>query len=500
MRLTTAQMDRAAGVLLGQAVGDALGVPYEFATPPGADELAEMRGGGLGSCAPGEWSDDTQMALCIAEVAADGVDLTSSEALDAIAENFLRWFRWGPPDIGLQTSAVLSGSIRTLKAARRQAAEVLAATAKEYAGRNPRSAGNGALMRTSVVALASLDDRDRTARAARAIAMLTHHDELAADSCVLWSEAIRVAVVEGRFDFHAGVDLLPGQRRADWTGWIDAALGEAPGGFTPNGYTVTALQAAIAAISQTEVPRHAPERGSFECLHLQESLHAAIRIGNDTDTVAAIAGGLLGARWGASAIPWHWRRKVHGWPDHRSRDLVALATRVVRGGRDDDHGWPSCERMRYDEPASTSVVPHPFDERVLLGTIRSTDHEASAVVSMCRVGTREYEQVEAENRVESRLMDNNNPAANPNLHFALYDVASAVAGLRAEGHTVLLHCVAARQRTPSAAVAYAVLLGHDPAAAQQAVRDALRSARGHGRVWDAAPEVRSADTDREVVA
>ncbi|MEJ7744534.1 MAG: hypothetical protein WKF73_19565 [Nocardioidaceae bacterium] len=48
MRLTAAQMDRALGVLLGQACGDALGVPYEFGRPPGGDELAQMRGGGLG--------------------------------------------------------------------------------------------------------------------------------------------------------------------------------------------------------------------------------------------------------------------------------------------------------------------------------------------------------------------------------------------------------------------------------------------------------------------
>lgn len=497
MRLTTAQMDRAAGVLLGQAVGDALGVPYEFATPPASGERAQMRGGGLGNCAPGEWSDDTQMAVCIADVAAEGLDLTTSTGLDEIAAGFVRWYRWGPPDIGLQTSAVLGSSARTLDVRRDHAAEVLTAAAGGYARHTPRSAGNGALMRTSVVALASLDDRDRTAQAARAIARLTHHDELAADSCVLWSEAIRVAVLEAGFDFHAGIDLLPAERRSQWSDWVDEALTKPPTTFTPNGYTVTALQAAVAAIAQTDVPPHVPEHGSFECLHLQGSLHAAIRIGNDTDTVAAIAGGLLGARWGASAIPWHWRRKVHGWPGRRARDLVALATRAVTGGRDDDQGWPTCERMQYDEPATSSVVPHPFDEHVLLGTMRSTDHHATAVVSMCRVGTRDHDRIEEENRVESRLMDSSEPTRNPNLHFTLFDIADAIRGLREEGHTVLVHCVAAQQRTPSAAVAYAVLLGHDPAEAQRAVRNAVSSTRGHGRVWDAAAEVRSSDSHRQ---
>jgi ADP-ribosylglycohydrolase len=61
--LTAAQADRAAGVLLGQACGDALGVPYEFGSPPAAGEPAEMSGGGLGNFAPGEWSDDTRDAV-----------------------------------------------------------------------------------------------------------------------------------------------------------------------------------------------------------------------------------------------------------------------------------------------------------------------------------------------------------------------------------------------------------------------------------------------------
>lgn len=66
--------------------------------------------------------------------------------------------------------------------------------------------------------------------------------------------------------------------------------------------------------------------------HLQASLDTAIRIGNDTDTVAAIAGGLLGARWGASAVPAAWRRIVHGYPGRTAEDLVETAQLAVTGG------------------------------------------------------------------------------------------------------------------------------------------------------------------------
>ncbi len=160
--LTDAQADRAAGVLLGGAVGDALGVPYEFASAPGPTELAEMTGGGLGNFAPGEWSDDTSMAVAIAEVAATGADLTSDAALDEIARGFLRWHASGPPDIGIQTAAVLGQAAAEVERGG-SPGEALRREAQVYAAANPRSAGNGALMRTAPVALAHLDDRDQLA-------------------------------------------------------------------------------------------------------------------------------------------------------------------------------------------------------------------------------------------------------------------------------------------------------------------------------------------------
>ena len=91
MTLTPAQVDRAAGVLLTQACGDALGVPYEFRTLPPVGEPAVMAGGGLGPYAPGEYSDDTQMAVCIAGTAArSGADLTDDASLDDVARGVPR--------------------------------------------------------------------------------------------------------------------------------------------------------------------------------------------------------------------------------------------------------------------------------------------------------------------------------------------------------------------------------------------------------------------------
>ena len=75
MTLTTAQLDRAVGVLLGTAAGDALGAAYEFGPPRGPELEVAMVGGGSFGWEPGEWTDDTSMAIAIAEVAATGADL-----------------------------------------------------------------------------------------------------------------------------------------------------------------------------------------------------------------------------------------------------------------------------------------------------------------------------------------------------------------------------------------------------------------------------------------
>src|SRR5262245_39154749 len=98
-------MDRVAGVLLGAACGDALGAGYEFGPPLPPEVAVTMRGGN--GFAPGEWTDDTAMTVAIAHATAAGHDLRTRDGLDAVAEQFLVWYRSGPTDIGLQTRAVL---------------------------------------------------------------------------------------------------------------------------------------------------------------------------------------------------------------------------------------------------------------------------------------------------------------------------------------------------------------------------------------------------------
>lgn len=309
--------DRARGTVLGSAVGDALGAAYEFGTAEVGPSGPEMLGGGLGDFAPGEWTDDTTMAWCILDAAALHEDLTSDDALTRIARSFRRWYDTGPADIGNQTRTLLSvvGPDPTAAALTRASADLHARTG--------HTGGNGSLMRTAPVALRHLDDEAGLVRAARRISALTHWDPQAQDACVLWSVAIRRAILEACFDVRSGLVHLDPAAAQEWSRLIDEAEQREPSTFTPNGWVVSAFQAALSSISHTTVPTEEPSR------HFGDSLETAIRIGNDTDTVAAIAGALLGARWGAAAIPGRWRTVLHGYPGITGEDLVALVDRTL---------------------------------------------------------------------------------------------------------------------------------------------------------------------------
>lgn len=337
MTLTTAQRDRACGVLLASAAGDALGAPYEFQPPRGPELPVDMVGGGSFGWQPGEWTDDTSMAVAIAEIAATGADLRSDEAQDKIVA---RWHAWAASakDVGNQTRAVLAAAG---PAARHDGSGVGGRHARVAARRHHegtgRSGGNGSLMRTAPVALAFLRDDDEAGlvEAAKAISALTHFDPEAGEACALWCLAIRHGVRTGELDLRRGLRHLPAERRQVWSARIDAAESKRPADFTRNGWVVEAFQGAWSAITTTPIPAGDPATGVFAADHLRQALDAAVRGGRDTDTVAAIAGALLGGVHGASAVPAAWRRVLHGWPGWHTHDLVATAASIVDHGATD---------------------------------------------------------------------------------------------------------------------------------------------------------------------
>lgn len=333
---TSAPLDviarRASAVLIGQACGDALGVPYEFVAPKLTGKPA-MRGGGLGDYAPGEWSDDTQLSICLAEITAQGIDLTLEETLDDIATRYIAAVAGGVRELDAQTRVVFDSVLYDDVPGR--PAQKMRRAAAYFHRRTLRSAGNGALARTAIVGLTRVHDPEMTAASARTVAELTHVDPLAGDSCVLLAEAIRRAVTDplpgpdqwlGRLHLEAGLDLLPPQRRGQWAEWLCQAAEQY---FKPpldNSFTVTALQAAVGAIVQAATANLDPTR-AFE-----RAVEEAVRVGGDTDTIAAVTGALMGAAVGPEALPAPWVGLIHGWPGLDAEGLADLAIATALAG------------------------------------------------------------------------------------------------------------------------------------------------------------------------
>ena len=293
-------VDRYLGSIIGAAVGDSLGAGYEF-TDPAPDDKIEMCGGGPFNWAPGEWTDDTQMTIAILTSLAAG-----NFSSVGVAEKFIEWYESMPPDIGTQTRMVLGSTTNP---------DELHVMAAAFLDANPGSAGNGALMRTSPIALIERKERGKIADFASEIAALTHCHKDSINACILWSLAIQEAVNsdvdDDNFDWintiRNGLVFLDLEDRGRWEKLIEETEKKNPTEFNPNGWVVTAFQAALSAINQASFDNKEPSS------HFKESLISAIRIGNDTDTVASIAGAYLGARWGKSAIPVEWVNAIHGY-------------------------------------------------------------------------------------------------------------------------------------------------------------------------------------------
>lgn len=439
------QLDRLVGSLVGAAVGDALGAPYEFQPPRINGEPVAMVGGGAFGWAPGEWTDDTSMALVIAHAILRNRpgSLTHAALLDDIVWGFVEWAATAP-DVGVQTGGVLRevAELGRHEGVHR-AAQSIARSHFERSG----STGNGSLMRTAPVALALLEAPPAELRSAcDAISSLTHGDGEAGEACYLWCRAIQHAVIHGNLSgLTLAVEELVPQRAALWRSRLREAELREPHEFESNGWVVAALQAAWSAVCRAD---------SFA-----SGVEAAVRAGNDTDTVASIAGALLGARWGVSAVPFQWRRGLHGWPVLTYPDLVTLALGL---------GAPevATQTLAYSRSdyLDSRIVRHPHDEGVWIGAVNALDRlpaDIDAVVSLCRVddGHRTCvtsHGVRPSDHIEVWLKDSSDPRENPNLEFVMHDAVDAIAQLRSEGRTVYVHCVRAESRTPSISALYAI--------------------------------------------
>ncbi|MFF3405659.1 ADP-ribosylglycohydrolase family protein [Streptomyces sp. NPDC002742] len=302
----------AIGTILGSAVGDALGAPFEFGPEgaftrrfPAPGQGGEMCGGG--GWDPGEATDDTQMTVLVGESLIRHGRLELPDMFD----RFRRWAAADPKDIGLQTEAVLtSGDPWDMAAAL-------------HFQVNQRAAGNGSLMRASTSAVFFAPyGRDATMSAARRIAALTHGDRAAWEGTAILHELIRVALLghDPLIALPDTLDAVHPDHRARYA-TVLAADWHPDRATEFNGAVWPCLGSAVWALRTTD---------SYE-----DAVRAAIDLGGDTDTVAAVTGALAGAVHGEGALPERWTEALHvplpGWGERvlRAAELADLARRLT---------------------------------------------------------------------------------------------------------------------------------------------------------------------------
>ena len=286
-------LDRFRGCLLGLAVGDALGTTLEFKSPGSFAPIDDMVGGGPFGLQPGQWTDDTSMALCLAESL---VECGGFDAADQM-QRYVRWYREGH----------LSSTGRCFDIGNtcRAAIESFAQTGEPFSGStDPRAAGNGAIMRLAPVAMCWSADPVQAIDMAAQSSRTTHGAEEAVDGCRLLA-----AYLVGALAGVAKDELLAPD------GWIaeTAGKGEAlapkiaaiaqgsfrhkqPPEIRGTGYVVDSLEAALWAFAGSE---------SFEAGALM-----AVNLGDDADTTGAVFGQIGGAFYGAEGIPPGWLAKL----------------------------------------------------------------------------------------------------------------------------------------------------------------------------------------------
>ncbi|MGK9234041.1 ADP-ribosylglycohydrolase family protein [Inquilinus limosus] len=293
--------DRARGALVGLAVGDALGTTLEFSARDSQPRHREMTGGGPFGLKPGQWTDDTSMALALADslIACGGFD--ASDVMD----RFVSWWREGTYSC---TGACFDIGITT-----RQALDHYLHGGGPFAGStDPTTAGNGSLMRLAPAALFTLRDDKAGRRIAADQSRTTHGAREATEACVFFGERLRSAILGAtKSEVLAprawdGAEKVRAIARGEWRGLPRALI-------QSSGYVIHTLEAALWAVDGTD---------SFE-----DALVLAVNLGDDADSVGAVTGQLAGALYGMSGIPQRWLEPL-AW---RQR-IVEMADRLIARG------------------------------------------------------------------------------------------------------------------------------------------------------------------------
>ncbi|HHX99825.1 MAG TPA: ADP-ribosylglycohydrolase family protein [Methanothermobacter sp.] len=281
------------GSILGLAVGDAMGMPLEFSPPGTFQPVNDMIGGGPFNLGPGMWTDDTSMALCLAE------SLTECEGFNPIGQltRYTRWLKEGHLSV--------NGNCFDIGNTTRQALRKFEDTGEPYPGPDhERSAGNGSLMRLAPIPLFYMSDPSNAIELSGQSSRTTHNHPLAVDACRYYGALIHGALLGKPKD-----ELLSPRYTPLQGYWEENPLEpeideiacgsykeKEPPEINGKGFVVKSLEAALWAFYNSQ--------------NFKDGCLKVVNLGDDADTTGAIYGQLAGAYYGKSEIPIKWINKL----------------------------------------------------------------------------------------------------------------------------------------------------------------------------------------------
>jgi ADP-ribosyl-[dinitrogen reductase] hydrolase len=293
-------LDRAKGSLLGLACGDAVGTTLEFSAPGSFQKLNDMIGGGPFDLKPGEWTDDTSMALCLA------TSLLEDNGFSAEGQmrRFLKWFEEGY----LSSNGKFIDIGRTVRLALveyRETGDALNGSTDE------NSAGNGSIMRLCPIPLYYYPNQQLTVKFSAMSSQTTHGAKECLDACrclgLIIHRALQGDSKEEILSFKGmPEDLCPRIKAVMKGSYARKRKSKIQG----SDYVVESLEAALWAFHKSS--------------NYKETILEAVNLGRDADTTGAICGQIAGAYWGKSGIPKQWLNKIV-----MADKIESLATQLI---------------------------------------------------------------------------------------------------------------------------------------------------------------------------
>lgn len=281
--------DRMYGSLLGLAVGDALGAPVEFYLPGTFTPVEDFRGGGAHNLNPGEWSDDTSLALSLSESLIKSKGFNPQDQMD----RYVSWY--------LEGHLSVNGRCFDIGDTTREALENYMETGNPYSGLDHEgSAGNGSLMRLAPIPIYYFSNLDEVLKYARLSSCTTHQHPLVIQCCQYLALLIQGALWGKTKEELLSPDYPP-LREYCLENELLSELGEVvegsyktknPPEIRASGYVIRSLEAALWAFYNSD--------------NFKDGVLMAVNLGDDADTVGAIYGQLAGAYYGEKGIPCKW--------------------------------------------------------------------------------------------------------------------------------------------------------------------------------------------------